>query len=163
MTMHKGQEYLEFLKRRPLSQLPVGERVPREFFFDRSETKASIHCGATGTVIFFMSKTCEKCDFSIINTYSENLYFKTYLFVDADPLFVTQLQKQFPHYEIRNCHLSVLYKELGVEAVPMVYALNKVGQIVGAGLFNTYESLLRKISPLTEVFGIGRTDNEGIS
>ncbi|GAF06147.1 hypothetical protein JCM16418_92 [Paenibacillus pini JCM 16418] len=137
--------------------------MSNDFLIDRTDKRVNIEYGSTGTIVFFMSKTCEKCDFTIISQYSKILYFKTYIFLDADEQFVNDIQQQFPSFQIQKSNLTVLNKELNVEAVPMVYALNKVGQIVGAGIFNTYDSLLRKISPLVEVFGTGRLSHESIS
>jgi len=159
----EDREYMKFLKRRPISPLPIGEWMNNNFRIDRSDKVVSINYGPTGTIIFFMSKTCEKCDFSIISSYAKRFNFKTYIFIDADEHFVDEIQKQFPAFEIYQSHLTVLFKELNIEAVPLVYALNKVGQIVGGGLFNTFDSMVRKISPLVEVFGTGRLRDEGIS
>ncbi|GIO67032.1 hypothetical protein [Paenibacillus cookii] len=157
------QEYMKFLKKRTMAPIPIGENMPTPFAFDRAGHEAAIDFGPTGTVIFFMSKTCEKCDFSLLSQYSETFRFKTYLFVDADDDFASEIERMYPGFEVFKSDLTVLFKEIRVEAVPLVYAVNKVGQIVGGGLFNTYESLTRKISPLIEVFGSGSMLNENIS
>lgn len=152
----QDKEYLKFLKKRPAPRFPIGEKMKDQFIIDRNGTKINLTYGSTGTVIFFMSNTCEKCDFSLINQYAESYYFKTYIFVDAGEEFVSEVKLRFQSFEINRSDLTVLFKEINLVGVPVVYSLNKVGQIVGAGIFNSFESLNRKISPLIDVFGTGK-------
>lgn len=69
----QGQEYMKFLKKRAMSPLPIGQKMQEHFKHDRAGNEAEIRFGQTGTVIFFMSKSCEKCDFSLLSQYYENL------------------------------------------------------------------------------------------
>lgn len=82
--------------------------------------------------------------------------------MEADGDYINWIVSEYPRFIIFKADLTVLYKEIKIEAVPLVLAINKVGQIVGGGLFNTYESLLRKISPLIEVFGSGSNPDENL-
>ncbi|MDR6715728.1 hypothetical protein [Paenibacillus sp. 2003] len=150
------KDYKDILKKRSIAPFPVGKVLKTNFRYSKDFQEVTIRWGETGTLIFFMSKTCEKCDFSILESYSKLFHFKTYIFVEANEEFVENLKNQFPKYNIYKSNFAVLFKELNIEVVPLVYALNKVGQLVAAGGFGSYEGLVRRIVPLVEVFGTGR-------
>lgn len=154
--IEEKNDYRKFLKKRTIAPFPLGEIIKTNFQYSRNFVEAKIEWGETGTLVFFMSKTCEKCDFSIIETYSKLFHFKTYIFIEANDEYVESLKKKYPDYEIFKSNFSVLLKELNIEVVPLVYALNKVGQLVAAGGFSSYEGLVKRIVPLVEVFGTGR-------
>ncbi|MGQ8871295.1 hypothetical protein [Paenibacillus sp. TSA_86.1] len=154
------KDYRNILKKRSIAPFPIGNIIQNKFHYSRNSAEAEIEWGETGTLVFFMSKTCEMCDFSNIESYSKLFHFKTYIFVEANDEYIEILTEKFPNYKIFKSNFSILLKELNIEVVPLVYALNKLGQLVAAGAFNSYESLVRRILPLVEVFGTGRIIHE---
>ncbi len=51
-----------------------------------------------------------------------------------------------------RCSMLKIDKQLGVNAIPWAFALNNMGQVVAANIFNHMEHLRHITAPLVKVF-----------
>lgn len=107
-----------------------------------------------GSVVFLMSAHCSACHMGPIQEFVENFRAFNYcvLFEGSDE--VVEMQREVYDIDI-PFYISdpiKLQNQLHVGVMPFALVLNKIGQVVGAGIFNDYEKLKRLANPLIQVY-----------
>lgn len=151
--MESSLDHRKFLKIRSKADLIPGATFLR--VIKTGFTTISLDWGEkdNGTTIFVMSTSCEKCDFTVIKTFTEKYKkIKYLLFIESsDKDFIKKQQEVFS-FPVYPCKLSVISKELQFYAFPFVFTVNSVGQTISGGIFNSVEILERRyINPLLRV------------
>ncbi|WP_025850996.1 hypothetical protein [Paenibacillus ehimensis] len=121
--------------------------APVSFKFLKEET-------TTGSILFFMSSNCAACDMKSIQEFvSKHPYFTYILFFDGNnEVLQFQPQSYESGLQIYRCDFNKLQGQTHVNIVPYVLILNKIAQVVSAGIFNNYNKLELLAQPLIRVY-----------
>lgn len=157
--MHSVQEekdHRRFLKQ-TIEHYKLGNFFPEELIlFAKSDPVSFEWMRHTehGTIVFLMSATCSACNMDFATAFiSRHPGFDYCILYEGSPESVENLREELtPEVRVYRCETVKLHSQLKVNAVPYAIVLNKVGQAVGAGIFDKIESLNRAAAPLIRVY-----------
>ncbi|GMX63676.1 hypothetical protein Elgi_02850 [Paenibacillus elgii] len=107
-----------------------------------------------GSVVFLMSASCSACSMGPVQEFTERFgVFRSCVLFEGSTEAMEQQREIYdldmPFY---LCDTVKLQSQLKVGAVPYALILNKLGQAVGAGIFNDCEKLEQLAAPLIRVY-----------
>jgi hypothetical protein len=104
-----------------------------------------------GSVMFFLSSYCEVCDADIvIETINEYPEYSYAIFFESPNNPVTNYTKFLEERSVRlySFQINQLESSIKVQLVPFQLVLNKVGQVITAGIINTLPMIKALMMPL---------------
>ncbi|MCY9545286.1 hypothetical protein M5X00_27300 [Paenibacillus alvei] len=131
----------------------IGEYIPDVIVQDSNDIslqwlKDSLH----GSAMFFFSNNCEACDINVAyETCRRYNKFCYAIFCEGyDEEAILELQKKYTKENIKVYSYKVKYliEQLNVRAVPYMLVVNKIGQVIGAGIVNTCDHANKLMEPL---------------
>jgi hypothetical protein len=146
-------DHRRFLKSSTTSY-EVGEYVPKQIQLFQNQFSVDlswIYESRQGSALFFLSGGCEACDINPIKKTIENYPEFDYAIFYEGPTPADEeyfIKKKVRYY---YCDLAKIEKELFVKVAPFQLVVNKVGQVVTAGVCNHEEHIENLLLPLTRV------------
>ncbi|MFD2115821.1 hypothetical protein ACFSTH_11440 [Paenibacillus yanchengensis] len=103
-----------------------------------------------GSILYFTSNNCTACNINVmIETYLKHNKFSYAFFCEGyTENDLQSIRSKYEELKIYAYNAKVIAEELKVRSVPFMLVLNKVGQVVAAGVVNTYEHSLEIMKPL---------------
>ncbi|WP_028559354.1 hypothetical protein [Paenibacillus pinihumi] len=107
-----------------------------------------------GSVVFLMSAYCSACNMKPVQEFVEQYTAFRYCVLFEGTLQEMEQQRDIYDLDIpfHICDAAKITTQLMVNAMPYALVLNKIGQAVGAGIFNDYEKLEILTAPLIRVY-----------
>ncbi|MBU7316687.1 hypothetical protein [Paenibacillus oleatilyticus] len=107
-----------------------------------------------GSVVFLMSASCSACSMAPVQEFTERFEAFRYcvLFEGSEEAMEQQREIYDLDMPFYLCDTVKLHSQLKVGIVPYALILNKLGQAVGADIFNDCEKLERLAAPLIRVY-----------
>ncbi|RXZ78596.1 hypothetical protein EBB07_26155 [Paenibacillaceae bacterium] len=107
-----------------------------------------------GSLVFVMSPSCESCSFDPIRDFSLDFpAFQYAMLIDSGEQAFMELREEHElSFPLIRFDTSKYLLQLGVDQIPWVFVLNRIGQVVGAGVFNHTQHLLHIARPLLDVY-----------
>ncbi|WP_340388613.1 hypothetical protein [Paenibacillus sp. FSL E2-0151] len=146
-------DHRRFLKSSTTSY-EVGDYVPKQIQLFQNEVPVDlswIYKSRQGSALFFLSGGCEACDINPIKKTIENYPDFDYAIFYEGPTRADE--EYFNEKKVRYyyCDLAKIEKELFVKVAPFQLVVNKIGQVVTAGVCNHEEHIGNLLSPLLRV------------
>ncbi|MVO98603.1 hypothetical protein [Paenibacillus lutrae] len=155
-SLHEEKDHRRFLKQ-TIENYKLGSYFPEKLILLAKTDPVSfdwLRHTERGTLVFILSGTCSAC-----NTEPVISFMNKYPHFDYCILFEGSLQSLEDHRKeldsnvpIYPCDTVKLHAQLKVNVVPYVIVLNKIGQAVGADIFDNLARLERVASPLIRVY-----------
>ncbi|EPD80958.1 hypothetical protein [Paenibacillus sp. HGH0039] len=157
--MHSIQEekdHRRFLKQ-TIEHYKLGKYFPEKLILMAKSNPVSfdwMRHTEHGTIVFLMSASCSACNMDLVISFmSSHPGFNYCILFEGNQESVEDLRKELdPEVRIHRCETAKLQTQLQVNAVPYAIVLNKVGQAVGADIFDKMANLNRAAAPLIRVY-----------
>jgi len=152
--MEPVQEHRKFLKKRENIN-HIGSFFPKHMELEENGEKISfewLHKTDKGAVVFLISSACSACRIEPIYHFILNYQQFSYVVLyegELDEQYTELMSLDVPLMKINAVKIGGY---LQVTSIPWAFALNRLGQIVGAGIFNDDEHLEQLSRPLLRVY-----------
>ncbi|WP_405081972.1 hypothetical protein ACI48J_04975 [Paenibacillus chitinolyticus] len=149
-------EHRRFLKSSTLQEYKIGGYIPDQIQLLNGKTKESLQWlkqTEFGGVIFVFSKHCTACNMDIaLETFNKHQEIAYAMFCEgySEEEF-SELGDKHEGLKLYAHEMSCLEAELNIQVVPYMLVVNKIGQIIGGGIVNSYEHVFNLIKPLLRV------------
>lgn len=155
-TENEPENHRRFLKHYSL-EYKLGTYFPEKLILQKSTEPLSFESlrhTKNGSVVFIMSATCAACHMEPIQEFVNDYRGFTYCLLFEGDKKTMNDQIEIYNFDIPfyQCEVTKLEKQLNTDIVPYVLILNKIGQVIGAGIFNNYDRLKLLADPLIKVY-----------
>lgn len=145
-----NMKHRKFLKR-PSTTYEIGVFFPNEVkLFQEGEKQDTKYLSNTinGSSLYFLSEGCQACDLNpILKTIRKYQEFQHVIFYEGIEKLI--IDKDFcPNTIIYSCNLESIEKQLNIKVVPYHLVLNRIGQVITAGVINNDIQIENHLSPL---------------
>jgi len=155
-SVQEEQDHRRFLKQ-TIEHFKLGKYFPEELILLAKSDPVSFEWmrhTEHGTIVFLMSTGCSACNMDYaVSFMNSQPGFNYCILFEGSQESVEELRRELdPEVRIHRCETAKLQAQLKVNAVPYAIVLNKVGQAVGADIFDKIANLNRAAAPLIRVY-----------
>lgn len=135
----------------------LGTYFPEELILQANTEPLSfewIRHSKHGSLVFMVSATCMACRMEPIQKFVDHYKDFEYCVFFEGSRESMNTQKEIYDFDIPfyQCDSNKIQKHLKINVVPYVLVLNKIGQVVSAGIFNDYGNLKQLANSLIRVY-----------
>ncbi|KQO10860.1 hypothetical protein [Paenibacillus sp. Leaf72] len=149
--MNETTEHHQFYKSK--IEYKIGRYIPnsiRLFEGFPKEDMSWIKESNYGSVLYFFGANCQACDIEVaFKTYSNHKEFNYVIFCENyNDELLKEYQTRHESVKVYAYNSRCISSEIGVNVVPFMLVVNKIGQIITAGVVNSYDHSQELLSPL---------------
>ena len=155
-----NEDYRRFFKD-PVRDFKVGGYVPASVPLQDDSSEADMSWTRStkyGSALFFTSNNCSACDINVPLDCSikyDLLQFAVFCENYDDDLLI-ELSSKYPKVMFYKTNATYIEGGFGIRAVPFILVVNRIGQIIKAGVAGRINSATALLQPLLNVLN---TDN----
>ncbi|QYR21110.1 hypothetical protein KZ483_25905 [Paenibacillus sp. sptzw28] len=152
----RDMEHRKFFKSIQV-EYEVGIFLPNEVLLLREGTPTDLSWlkdTMNGSILFFLSHYCEACDAEVVLEAIKKYPEFSYIIFFEGPVNPVSNYKQLldeRNVKLYSFHIDQIENSLKVQLIPYQLVLNKVGQVITAGIINTLPMIEDLMLPLLRV------------